>query len=317
MKTLIFGAGPLGSLYAYRLHKAGMEVTILARNEHYEFLKNNGVILINEFTREKMNAKVNVVNSLVKEDVYELVIVIMRKNSVKKVLPELSKNKNIQNFLFMGNNTLGFDEYLKYLPREKVLFGFPGGGGSRINHIVHYIDTPKPGGKRMPITIGEIDGMIRERTKQIQNLFERAEVPVNIVDDMDSWLKYHVVFVYPIGGALLKSGDNYKLAGDKHTIRTYIRAVKEGGRVLKALGYKKSYNVRLNLFYWIPEFILINILKKLFNSKFAEVAMMMHVNAARDEMVELGYELLTLKKQTSIYTPNLDELNRIILKADN
>jgi len=39
MKTLIFGAGPLGSLYAHLLHKAGNDVTILARNEHYKFLK--------------------------------------------------------------------------------------------------------------------------------------------------------------------------------------------------------------------------------------------------------------------------------------
>ena len=53
MKTLIIGAGPLGSLYAVLLHKAGNDVTILARNEHYSYLKENGVVLINEFTQEK------------------------------------------------------------------------------------------------------------------------------------------------------------------------------------------------------------------------------------------------------------------------
>jgi len=54
--------------------------------------------------------------------------------------------------------------------------------------------------------------------------------------------------------------------------------------------------------------VLINILKQVFNSKFAEIAMMMHANAARDEMMELGNEFKTLKNQTSIKTPNLDEL---------
>jgi len=308
MKTLIFGAGPLGSLYACLLHKAGNDVTILARNEHYKFLKENGIVLFNEFTQQKTIEKVKVVDSLKENDSYDLVIVIMRKNSLKNVLPILSKNKNIPNFLFMGNNASGFDEYPKYLPREKVLFGFPGGGGSRINHIVHYVDSEKPNGKRLSITIGEVDGEIRERTKQIQNLFEMSGVPVNIVDDMDSWLKYHVAFVNPIAGALLKAGDNYKLAKDKDSIRTYIRAVKEGGRVLKALGYKKSYNFKLKLFYWLPEGVLINILKQVFNSKFAEVAMMMHANAAKDEMIELGNDFKTLKNQTSIKTPNLDEL---------
>jgi len=208
----------------------------------------------------------------------------------------------------MGNNTLGFDAYLDFLPKEKILFGFPGGGGSRINHIVHYVDTEKPDGKRLPITIGEIDGHTKARTKQIQKMFEAADVPVKIVKEMDSWLKYHVAFVNPIAGALLKCGNNYKLAKDKDTIRTYIRSVKEGGRVLKSLGFKKSYNVKLRLFYWMPERMLINILKKVFDSKFAEVAMMMHANAAQDEMIELGNEFKTLTDQTSIKTSNLDEL---------
>ena len=92
------------------------------------------------------------------------------------------------------------------------MFGFPGGGGSRINHVVHYVDSEKPKGKRMAITIGEIDGETRKRTQQIRHMFESADVPVKVVDDMDSWLKYHVAFINPIAGALLKSGDNYKLA---------------------------------------------------------------------------------------------------------
>jgi 2-dehydropantoate 2-reductase len=308
MKTLIVGAGPLGSLYACLLHKAGNDVTILARNEHYTFLKENGIVMINEFTQEKRVEKVNVIDALLEEESYDLVIVLIRKNQIKNVLPVLGENKNIKNILFMGNNTLGFDLYLKHLAKEKILFGFPGGGGSRINHIVHYVDSEKPNGKRLPITIGEIDGSTKDRTKNIQKMFEASGVPVNIVDDIDSWLKYHVAFVNPIAGALLRAGDNYKLAKDKETIRTYIRSVKEGGRVLKALGYQKSYNVKLKLFNWFPEFILINILKQVFNSKFAEVAMMMHANAARDEMIELGNDFKTLKNRTSVKTPNLDEL---------
>jgi len=313
MKTLIFGAGPLGSLYACLLHKAGKDVTILARNEHYNYLNDNGIVLVNEFTQDKINEKVNVVDSLSEEDSYDLVIVLMRKNSIKNILPILSKNKKIQNILFMGNNTLGFDEYLKYLPKEKVLFGFPGGGGSRIDHVVHYIDTEKPNGKRLSVTIGEIDGEIKERTKQIEYLFEASGIPVNIVDEIDSWLRYHVVFINPIAGALLKAGDNYKLAKDKDTIRTYIRSVKEGTRVLKALGYKKSYNPKLKLFYWMPEGIIIKILEQVFNSKFAEIAMMMHVNAAKDEMLELGNDFKTLKNQALLETPNLDELINCIV----
>jgi len=308
MKTLIYGAGPLGSLYACLFHKTFKNVTILARNEHYKFIKENGIVLINEFTQEKTVEKVKAIDSLSEDDAYDLAIVLMRKNCIKDILPVLSKNTRISNILFMGNNALGFEEYLKWLPKEKVLFGFPGGGGSKIDHIVHFVDSEKPLGKRLPVTMGEIDGEIRYRTYQIQQLFESSGVPVKIVEKIDSWLKYHVAFVHPIAGALLKAGDNYKLAKDRDTIRIYIRAVKEGGRVLKALGYKKSYNFKLRLFYWMPEWVITNILKQVFNSKFAEVAMMKHANAAKDEIIELGNEFRTLTNQTSLKTPNLDLL---------
>lgn len=313
MRTLIIGAGPLGSLYTNLFHKAGKDVTLLARGEHYDFLEENGLNLVNEFTGERTVEKVKVIDRLHQEDEYDLVIVLMRKNSVLKLLPMLGRHKYLQHILFMGNNTLGFEEYLQYLPKEKILFGFPGGGGTRIDHIIHYVDSEKPNGARMPVTIGELDGATRDRTTQIKELFESSGVPVRIVDDIDSWLKYHVAFVLPVAGALLKSGDNYKLAKDQATMKQYIMAVREGGKVLKSLGYKKSYNPKLKLISLFPKALLVKILGKVFDSKFAEVAMMMHVKAAKDEMVELIREFRSLQSKSTIATSNLDEMTGVIL----
>ncbi|MCP5102273.1 MAG: NAD(P)-binding protein [bacterium] len=87
MKTLIFGAGPIGSVYAYLLHKAGKDVTILARNEHFDFIKENGLVLVNEFTGKKQTAKVKVVDKLAENETYDLVVVAIRKNRLQPVLP--------------------------------------------------------------------------------------------------------------------------------------------------------------------------------------------------------------------------------------
>ncbi len=308
MKTLIIGAGPLGSLYTYLFKVAGVDVTLLARNSQYNYLKEIGLSLVNEFTKERMLEKISVTDSLSTDDNYDLVIVIMRKNNVESILPTLSKNKNIENILFMGNNAAGFDQYVKYLDKEKILIGFPGGGGSRIQHVAHYIDSEEPNGDRMPVVIGELDGVMKERTKQVIDLFESSEIPVKFVEDIDSWLKYHAVFVNPIAGALIAAGDNYQLAKNTTLIKMYIKALKEGGSILRELGYKKSYNPKFNLIKMLPEWLTANILQKVFNSKFAEIAMMMHVNAARDEMIELGKELMTLKNKTSKSAPNLESL---------
>ena len=134
MKTLIIGAGPLGSLYAYLLHKAGNDVTLLARGAHYRFLKNHGLILINGFTQEQTMTQVKLVNQLQPDDAYDLIIVVMRKNSLASLLPKLREHPGAHHILFLGNNASGFDSYLEYFPAERILFGFPGGGGSRLDH---------------------------------------------------------------------------------------------------------------------------------------------------------------------------------------
>ena len=208
----------------------------------------------------------------------------------------------------MGNNAAGFDQYLEYLDKDKILIGFPGGGGSRIHHVAHFIDSEEPNGKRMPVVIGELDGTMKERTIQVIEHFESSEIPVKFVEDIDSWLKYHAVFVNPIAGALIAAGDNYQLAKNTTLIKMYINALKEGGSILRELGYKKSYNPKFNLIKMMPEGLTVKILQKVFNSRFAEIAMMMHVNAARDEMIEIGKELMTLKNKTSRSAPNLESL---------
>ena len=125
MKTLIIGAGPLGSLYAYLFHKAGKEVTLLARNEHYKFLTTHGLVLVNEFSQERIVERIKVVDTLSENDEYDLAIILMRKNSVRKLLPTLGQNKHVGNFLFMGNNGSGFEEYLDYLPQGKSFVWIP------------------------------------------------------------------------------------------------------------------------------------------------------------------------------------------------
>ncbi len=315
MKTLIIGAGPLGSLYSYWLHIAAKDITLLARGKHFDFLKNNGLVLVDEFTQEKTVERVNVIDQLHEDDEYDLVIVLMRKNSIQKLLPDLGRHKKFHNILFLGNNMAGFEEYLQHLPKNKIFFGFPGAGGSRIDHVVHYVDREKPNGSRMQTTIGEIDGITKDRTRQVKAFFESSGLQVRIVDDIDSWLKYHVAFILPLAGALLQSGDNYKLGNDQGTIADYIKAVRECGRVLRTHGYRKSYNLKFELFYWLPIWLLTKILRQVFNSKFAEVAMMMHVNAATDEMAELAKELIALQRQSGVPTPYFEKLMLQILPA--
>lgn len=309
MKTLIYGAGTLGCLYAHRLFTAGKDATILARGQQHAFIKESGVVLVDEFTGVRESSQVPVVETVGEEDAYDLVVVLIRKNKLVPVFETLSQCSRVQNILFMGNNSLGFDAYLSHLPADRVLFGFPGAGGSPKQGVVHYVDREKPKGKRMPITIGELDGKNRRRTEQIKSLFESSAVPVDVVAEIDGWLKYHVALVSPMANALLMHDcDNYALAADQEGLRLLVRACKEGGNVLRALGYTKRQPFKWNLFYWMPEFMSAKVLSALLGSRYAEIAYALHARAAADEMRCLADEFRMLIEQTSVATPSIDRL---------
>ena len=176
MKTLIFGAGPIGRWLALRLQKAGQDVTLLARNETHSSLEKNGVEIVDGFTRERLVARVNLVERLDPEDRYDLVVVVMHRASRLSVCPILSKNPNVKNILFMGNDVSGFHNYLDHLPAEKVLLGFPGVGGGWEGDDLIVMDREKPNSHHGEIYLGELDGEVRERTLQIKKLFESADI---------------------------------------------------------------------------------------------------------------------------------------------
>jgi len=46
MGTLIYGSEPIGRWLALRLHQAGRDVTLLARNETYRLLEEHGIEIV-------------------------------------------------------------------------------------------------------------------------------------------------------------------------------------------------------------------------------------------------------------------------------
>ena len=214
----------------------------------------------------------------------------------------------------MGNNALGFDEYVSCLPKENGIIRISRCAGTREEHIVYYIDSQSPNGKRMPVTIGEIDGVTRDRTRRIISLFCKRACSVKLVDDIDGWLKYHVAFVSPMCQRPFINTMPIIMnwPGIKILFGCLFAHGQEGGNVLKALGYRKCYPFQFNLFYWLPEWSLVKFWQKAFNSKFAEYGFSLHANKAVDEFRELALDFKTLVDKTSIKTPNIEKLRGFI-----
>lgn len=305
MKILIYGAGVLGSLYAARLAQAGHDVTLLARGQRLAELRAHGIVIEDAATGQRSTTAVNLVDQLAPDDAYDLVVVLMRKNQVSAILPVLAANRQTPMVLFMVNNAAGPEAYVAALGSGRVLLGFPGAGGIRVGHVVRTYVAP-PG--TQPTTIGELDGAVTPRLRQVAAVFASAGFPVAISRAMDAWLKTHVAVVSPIANALYAAGgDTYRLARTRDGLVLLIRAIREGLRVLQARKIPVT-PPRFRALLSLPEPLLVALLRRGLATERAAVALAGHANAARDEMQCLADESRALARTTAVPTPTIDRL---------
>lgn len=309
MKILVYGAGPLGSLFAARLHAAGHVVALLARGQRLADLRTHGLVLVDSVTGQESVAHVPLVERLDPEDAYDLVLVIMRKNRALEILPGLAANQHTPNVLFLMNNAAGPGELVHALGEERVLMGFPMAAGYRRAHVVHYLAGGGPG-KPAQIPIGEVDGRITPRLKVVGAALASMEgFAVDLRPDMDAWLKSHVALLMPSLAPALKAAnlDNVRLAHTRDLVLLAVRAIKEGFQVLEALDVPvvPASARRLVL---IPEPLLVWVLQRRLVNPLVRVALVEHAEAAEEEIRHLAEEFRALKERTTVPTPAMDRL---------
>jgi len=171
-KILVYGAGPLGSLFAARLHEGGNEVSLLARGQKLANLREHGIVLRDFYTKQETVTRVNIVEELAPDDAYDLVLVIMRKNHALKILPVLAANQHTPNVLFLMNNAAGPGELVEALGKERVLIGFPGSAGYFEGYVIHCLTGTEDDQATVPF--GEVDGCVTEGARQVACILDSA-----------------------------------------------------------------------------------------------------------------------------------------------
>lgn len=308
MKILVYGAGSIGSLFAARLKDGGHEVSLLARGQRLSDLREHGLVLVDTQTGEQTVAQVDLVERLEAQDAYDLVLVILRKNRVRDILPILAENRCTPNVLFLMNNAAGPGELVEALGKERVLIGFPMAGGYRHGPVVHYLAGPP--GKKAVIPYGEVDGWITERARQVGAVL--ASMPgfeAELHTDMDAWLKTHVALLMPsLAPAMFAAKlDNLRLARTRDLLVMVVRAIREGFQVLRALGIPVTPS-KMKMYDWMPEPLLVWGFQKRLQNPLVRTALFEHAGAAKDELQHLADEFLALRNQTTVSTPNIDRL---------
>ena len=300
---LIIGAGVNGSACATILHKSGIDITLLARGERYEEIRENGIIIENPLNHTRSVEKVKVVNTLNPTDFYDYIFVIMRKNQALELLPVLAVNCS-PNIVFMGNTLSSPEEYTTFLGKDRVLMGSVYAGGRREGNVIKAMVSTK-----LAVPFGEINGTITPRIERLVTLLNqgisRAQISTHIVDELIT----HSAAVIPIGYLVLKHGSQTRnLAKSTTDLYLLVDAIRDGFKVLQKLGFQILPKSNEFFFNYVPKFILVTLMRVLFNSKFGQVGIEYHVSQAPDEMQHLAKEMRTLVEKAGLPVPALREV---------
>jgi len=310
LKILVYGAGPLGSVFAAHLKWAGHDVSILARNQRMVDLKEHGIVLEDHVTGEQTVTRVNVVEALSPADYYDLVLIIMRKNQALDILPTLAANEQVPTYLFMMNNAAGPGDLVEALGEDRVMMGFPYPGGERDGHVIRAVTVDE--NNRWPLPIGEANGRVTARTEAVADaLGKMPAYKVEVRRDMDRWLKHHVALIMPaMCPAMYAAGTSLeRMARTRDALVLAIRGMREALMALRRAGYPESPSV-LRVIHWIPEPLLLLGFKRLMKTDMMKTSGEGHARAARDEMQYLADEFFTITRRAGIETPICDDLYR-------
>ena len=305
-RILVIGAGVNGSICAVGLFNAGFDVTVLARGKRYEEMMVQGIVIEDPFKKTRSVTKVPVINLLAPDDVYEYVLVIVRKNQIPDLLPVLASNKS-PNIVFMVNNPSGPQILTDALGRERVMLGFVFGAGKREGSVIYAFSAAT--GSKNATPFGELDGSLTPRLTRLVSIFNHAGLSAKVSTEMSDYLARHAAFVAPLAHMLiLHHCDNRAMARATADLALLVDALRETLDVLEAVGVKIAHDKMTGIVRRTPKFILVLAMRILLPTRYMEVGGAWHCMQAPDEMHQLGIELMTLVEKSGLPAPALHKL---------
>lgn len=257
MRLLVYGAGVLGSLLAARMHDAGHDVAILARGERLAALHRHGIQLAEENSPVVRRVPVPVVED--PAGGYDLIAVLVRAHQVDTVLDSVAGLDG--DVLFLHAWAAGAEPLGTAIGHERVLFGFPTGGGTMDGNVVRHRATNFVT-RRVPMPIGEPGGRDSPRLERIVRMFRTAGINARAEPRMDAWLRTHAAVVVPLGQAAAVAGGPAALADDPDAVRGMIRRMRHNLAALPTPPVPRGFAAVLTL----PDGVLVPVIRRFLRS---------------------------------------------------
>ena len=287
MKYLFYGAGTIGTIYAYLLSQIH-DVDLLVKPEQFDRMSKGIMIALKDLRkREKSYSEKKFfpccVTEIKKE--YDGLFVTVNRFQLKDILPVLKeKQANIGYFVFMQNNWNMKAEIQMYLSENQYIVAFPSsvGGGcdnQKIEAIV-FNEATRLGGK------------CRFGIEDFSRTLKQVGIKTYFDNDIFDWLKVHYLQQSITAGAILESESFEKFSHDYMSVKKMVKAFREGIEVCRLQGINTKRIFPAYLFQ-LPTFIIAHAMQKMFLEQNTVEMVNNHMKKGLPEWI-VGYkEVLT------------------------
>jgi 2-dehydropantoate 2-reductase len=179
MKIAILGCGSLGSTFGGVLTEAGHDVVLVnPLTKHHQAMMSHGLTLIEDGNERQV--KVNAVVEPTEAGLVDLIIVLVKSSFTREAITGAQAMIGKNTFAMSLQNGLGNEEILaESLGEGRVLSGKTYVGGVMVTPGQVQIGVQ---GKKT--FIGELDGRISERAQAVCDMFNRAGLLTEVLDDI-------------------------------------------------------------------------------------------------------------------------------------
>lgn len=254
-----------------------------------------------------------VVDELCAQDDYDLIIVSVRAHQLDKVLPMLAKHAGKADILFFTNNWWGEEKIRKFLSVEKYLFGFSRlVGGWRKEGEVECVIFDNP---ELVTMLGERDGQITPRLKNLQGILEQANLKPVISQDILGWLAIHYVEFLGIIGGILKAGSFEAFVENSELIKESILATRESLNICKARGidFKQVAPANIRIIDRTPVFLLTLLVKIQYKTPSIKQFLEENIEHGMDEIRAQFCDVISEGKKLGVKMPYLAGFEKFYL----
>jgi 2-dehydropantoate 2-reductase len=232
MRIYVVGTGGLGGFFGGLLARAGMDVTFLARGEHYEAMKNRG-LTVKSVIGDFQIKPARVVRSIAEIEEPGLILFAVKTYDTAEVAKQFANIVNKSTIIISFQNSVENDiEIKKYVKDAKVFPGLAFVASTRTAPGV----IEQTGGARKLI-FGDRESSSNEDLKKIQNIMLEAGIDAAVSDNItrDLWEKFIFICAFSGMTAICRSTIGEVLS-DALARRSYEDCVREAIAVAKASG---------------------------------------------------------------------------------